>query len=547
MYHRGPDGYRSIQGSNYFLGHRRLSIIDTSDRGFQPFVSEDEKTEVAVNGEIYNYKEIRGELEECGAKFSSQSDSEVILHAYCHWGVDRMLEKIDGMYGVVIHDRESGKIVFFIDRYGVKPLFYQVDGACSKVIVSSEIASLKNYSSDLVVDETAIFDYLVYRYVPYPKSIYVNVFKASPGQVVEINLSTFDVNKRFYWEMSNEKASINVDENKSTIERLIRDSMELQVVSDVPLGFYLSGGVDSSCLLCSARELNLDPRAISLDFVGSEKSERDFVDEFCDKLDHNNLDIMTIEPQDTNHVLGEIVKKMGEPIGDDSVIPTYLLNKKAKDKVTVAIGGDGGDELFCGYSRYKILAPGVTAGKLLFLAKHYIKHFRSKFLCAFRYDERWERYTHLLGGMPASKVYRDYRNLFPNLESNYDPYWHYKRHYEKSDGVKDYMRLDFKTFLPGLIFCKVDFASMLNSVEVRVPFMDRTIVEYAFSRYDEKSKRDYGTKTLLVEYLYRKTGLDFTKRKKRGFGLPGPKYYQDGNSENVFHVRVLKDWLEYNV
>jgi len=520
LIHRGPDSSGYWKKNGVFLGHHRLSIIDTSRVADQPMLQD--RVVITVNGEIYNFKRLRRELEQQGAVFKSHSDSEVILHGYRLWGVKRLLGSLEGMYSVVIYDQDKGKIFLIRDRVGIKPLYYHLNkGALSW---ASELKALVAYIEEpaLSVDTTALLDFLVYRYIPAPKSLYKGVFKLPAAHYAEFDIKTSKLSIRKYWQLPLLK---NIDTDEAIAEQLVdllSESVQEQSVSDIPLGVLLSGGIDSSALVALS-----DPDkkilSFSASFKDSSKDESLFASMVAKHvgIQHNTI----IFPEgDMSHLSEKMAAWFGEPFGDTSAVPTYLVSRFAKEKVGVVLGGDGGDELFGGYvwyRKYRLLRniQRFIPFLKLFNLRIFSRIPKTGFFELLLISDPVELYARLRKSLSKKQLDKWKERL--GLSKEYDPYWAYRNHYKSNLSPAMAARvMDFHTYLPDDILVKVDRISMSVSLECRPPFLSTKLIEYAFSLPESfiykggqlKGGLKYSLKGVLPE--------EIITRKKQGFSVP---------------------------
>jgi len=324
LQHRGPDQWNDYYDENTYMGHQRLSILDLSEHGKQPMVSSDGNVIVTVNGEIYNFYELKQELIS-KYKFASTSDSEVLLYGYIEWGIDKLLEKIDGMYAFSIYNVLDETIYLVRDRVGIKPVYQ---------------------------DNTALYDFLTYRYIPTPKTMYENVFKLEPAHYLKINVVNNTYSKHQYWNLQPKVKNITMTEAKTEVNRLVKRSISEQMVSDVPVGFFLSGGMDSSVVVSLAENKNDSINTFSIGFSDKNHDETHYADLIVDRYKTNHKKKILNESQ-VKKLFPKIRQWFDEPFGDNSCFPTYMVSAYAKKNVSVVLTGDGGDEVFGGYNWYK--------------------------------------------------------------------------------------------------------------------------------------------------------------------------------------------------
>jgi asparagine synthase (glutamine-hydrolyzing) len=348
--HRGPDQWGEWTDDDIYSGHRRLSINDLSDNGRQPMMDLGGNTVIAVNGEIYNFQSLREDLLVSGHRFNSNSDSEVLLHGYEEWGIKVLLDRIEGMFAFVIYDREKRKVFLVRDRVGIKPLYYSWIG--SSLAWASELKALSSFHRDhLETDMTALYDFLTYLYIPTPKTCYNNVFKLPPAHYLEYDLQTLSLKCRRYWKLEVTDTPIKLDEASERLRKLIDKAVKEQLLSDVPIGFFLSGGLDSSIIVSAATNATDFVNTYSIGFDDVRHDETSYAGIVAEHFQtRHEKQILTVEGG------GQLIANMktwfDEPFGDTSALPTYLVSQFARKHCTVALTGDGGDELFGGYRFY---------------------------------------------------------------------------------------------------------------------------------------------------------------------------------------------------
>jgi len=510
MTHRGPDAADSVLLNDDLcaLGHRRLSIIDLSNDAKQPISNEDSTIWLTFNGEIYNFQDIKTELLKYDHIFKSQSDSEILIHGYEQWGINVLLSKIKGMFAFAILDLNKNKLYAVRDRFGIKPFYYYLDS--EKLIFASEIKGIvKHPETNKSIDYSSMADFLIYRYVPSPKSIYKNIKKLKPGNYFEFDINNFTISKNEYWNLtfhSHEK--IDFEQALSKTNKLLKNSVKNHLVSDVPVGVFLSGGYDSTSIVHFMDQLKYPVKSFSIGFEGWEKSE------------HNDAKVVSNIFQ-TNHYeqilpnnLGENIEKLSfyydEPLGGSSFMPTFAVSKLAAQDVKVVLGGDGGDEVFAGYNwHYNILEEDSTLKGNI---KNTLKG-SERLLHLYRDQMDWSGFS-----------YNELRSLFKlGILGDYNPddIWLYKCYDNpKLSSVKRLQLLDFNTFLPEVINTKVDRATMAYSIEARVPFLDHELVEYVFQLPDHFYYERGTKKKLLYHILKENVPKKILNKKKQGFGAP---------------------------
>lgn len=512
--HRGPDAAGSwfLSSENVGIGQRRLSIVDLDARANQPMHNENNTVHVVVNGEIYNYPVLRKILEEKGHRFSTTSDSEIIVHGWEEWGVN-LPEKLKGMFAFVVFDETKECLFAARDPFGIKPFYYKKSE--NSFVFASELKAIVA-GRDFVkeIDKSAVSDFFVYRYVPSPKTIWKNVSKLPPGFSLLINNQKKIVLNE-YWKpiLGNRKQSLfdTVDD----VRQLITESVKEHLLSDVPVGTFLSGGFDSTTLAMLQSETGYPVRTFSIGFEGWTGSEHLYADIVADILETQHksqvLDSSSLE------LTSDLPWFYDEPNGDISTIPTFLVSKLAAKDVKVVFSGEGADEIFAGYgwhqklmSRYKINHANIydrLQGNPMIGVNGYV-HAMAMGL----YDKKELR----------SLLSDQYQSDIPD-----DPFWFYRQHFRADiHPLKAFQYLDLKTFMAELVLQKVDRASMASSLEARVPFLDKELVNYMMG-LDPSSYFIKGEQKPVLGELLKPVFPDIIlNRKKQGFTGPD-RYYQD--------------------
>lgn len=505
LVHRGPDGDGIYIDSkvSFGLGHRRLSIIDLSSAGSQPLKSED--SVICFNGEIYNYRKLRFELEKRGIKFLTNSDTEVLLKGIDDEGV-RFLDKVDGQFAFTYCNEKTGYKLIARDKFGEKPLYYTLNA--NLLAVASELSALKKLDLNFSISKAAIEQFLMFQYFPDNSSIYSQVRKLPPGHYIEIIEGSVSKEKR-YFQVEESTLHVEVSETRSIDEyaeqvltNLIK-SLEIRFeASDVEVGAFLSGGIDSSLVVSIlTKELSKSVKTFSIGFQDDPNSEHLIARNISQVLgtEHFEKNISL----DIDYFIQQVLHLMDEPHGDFSIYPTYELANFARKEVKVAVSGDGGDELFYGYGRYLNAINFKTSE----LGERY---YSDQILTA-----RLEDLLELFKGVELETL-----DLLSGLrnEVNFiaDKY-----------GVSKSLRFtDINNYLPGAVLHKVDRMSMLNSLEVRTPFLENNLLKVAFSIPDHFLHNEIKGKYILRYLLQKYLRSDVTKLPKKGFGFPSAGWGQ---------------------
>jgi asparagine synthase (glutamine-hydrolysing) len=533
--HRGPDQQGEWTDARVYMGHRRLSIIDLSDRARQPFVSEDGAVVVTVNGEIYNFQQLRSELSARHC-FRTKSDSEVVLHGYVEWGIRGLLDRLEGMYAFCIHDLRANRLFLARDRVGIKPLYYSVRAKC--IAWASELKALEIFlgAAQLEADVTAIYDFLTYLYVPSPKTLYKDVFKLEPAHYLEVDVTDGSVSGRRYWQLGTVQVADCIDVAAERLRSMIGAAVRAQLCSDVPVGFFLSGGVDSSVVVCEAATAGAPVHTYCIGFDDPHHDETQFAQRVASRF-HTQHDTRILERSQIGPMFANLKAWFDEPFADTSAFPTYLVSKFARETCKVVLTGDGGDEVFGGYTWYTRFSRHMDARAL---APRRLLPAVSRIRTRFRHSlagrvanrlelgmlNELELHARLLGGLLKDEK-RRYRHEL-GIAADYDDFWHFRRYYKPElPTITRLQYLDFHTYLPDDILTKVDRVSMAVSLEARVPLLATEVVEYAFSL--PESIRFYGGKSKgVLKHAYRDLlPAETIERDKRGFSIPARSYVRE--------------------
>jgi asparagine synthase (glutamine-hydrolysing) len=546
--HRGPDAEQLVSSPPFHVGFRRLAIIDLRDVANQPMIFDDGESWIVFNGEIYGYKTLRSELEREGQRFRTDSDTEVLLRAYLVWGND-FVEHLDGMFAIAIWDARVRKLELYRDRPGIKPLYYFFDGR--HFAFASELKALTAICPGLEIDETALFDFLTYRYIPAPKTPYRSIAKLPPAHRLTFEPDRMTLSEpRRYWqiEVPNDVAPREIGECAEELRAVIDAAVENQMVADVPVGFFLSGGVDSSAVVASATNFSNRLKTFSIGFDSAEHSEVSYAREVADRFgtDHHER---TLTKAHAEQMLPSVAGWFDEPFADESCLPTQFVSATAREKVTVVLTGDGGDEVFGGYRTYSRFArysrfPNWPEGVNNWISRwrdrargRRAKKALSQIEWAFSGDiALWGKLMNAL--TPEEK--RPYAEEF-GIPADYDHYWHYREHWRDDLPLRTRLQLiDFYTYLPGDILTKVDRTSMSVSLEARVPLLDRRVIEFSFGLPESTRFADGELKGLLKR-AYRGTLPDSVlDRKKKGFGTP--RYYFSSAGPTELQRQLLAEF-----
>jgi asparagine synthase (glutamine-hydrolysing) len=559
MLHRGPDMGEVCVDTEMGLCHRRLSIIDLSQDGRQPMVSRDGRYTIVFNGEIYNFLELRQELIGKGHQFRSKTDTEVLLHAYMEYG-PASLDKMRGMFAYAIWDNKEKKLFVARDRIGKKPLYYYFHGG--KFAFASEIKSLLEIESIRPeIEPTAIIDYLKYLFIPHPKSIYQNIFKLEPGHF--LTFASGHLQTRQYWDVDFSTQSQKSEEAlEEELLATIKEAVKCRLVSDVPLGAFLSGGIDSSAVVALMAQACHDPvTTCTIGFEDKACNEAVYAKDFASSLGTNHHEhYVKDEPA---KIVKKLVWHFDEPFADSSMVPTYYVSQIARKNVTVALSGDGGDECFAGYGKYSIdryenivrqwapgfLLNGITALSGAFPAITPVRKLNS--LC------RAAGMTSAEGFYVTNTFITDQQLnslLSPDFKArvqNYNPADHLIRYYNAANGPDHLSKIlytDLKHYLPGDILAKVDRMSMANSLEVRSPLLDHKVIELS-ARIPSSLKLNKGQKKYILKNTFSKIlPAEILTRKKHGFVVPLNSWFRNELKEmaesSLFHNHLFLHYFQ---
>ncbi len=575
MKHRGPDGEGYYIEGTTALGHRRLSIIDL-EGGKEPLSNEDETVWITYNGEIYNFLELKKELIEKGHRFRTKSDTETIVHAYEEYGT-RCLEKLRGMFAFGIWDERRKTLFLARDRLGKKPLYYYMDD--KKFVFASELkAILQDKSIKREINTKAVADYLTYNYIPFPETIFKNIYKLPPAHSMTVRIvqdvqnsntgikqgERLELSVQQYWDVQYiPDYSLSADDWATALREKLKEAVKLRLISDVPLGAFLSGGIDSSTIVALMSMVQNSPvKTFSIGFKEEDFSEINYAQQIAKRFGTEHYELI-VEP-DALEVLPRLAWEFDEPFADSSAIPTYYVSKMARQHVTVILSGDGGDETFAGYRRY-LWANDMhrynwlpsTLKKILFgiPAALLPEGIKGKGMLTHLSKDPFERYAGLntfgghyyLENVLSKDVVADIKE---NYNGNHSNYLFLKKYYDacKSD---DYLTkiqyVDTKTYLAEDILTKVDRASMLCSLETRAPLLDHEVVELAARIPSPLKIGNNETKHILKMAMKDILPDEILFRKKMGFGVPLVHWFKKDLAEYARDVLLSRKAVERNI
>jgi len=524
LQHRGPDDQGVWEGPDgLMMGQRRLSIIDLSVGGHQPMVTEGERSVITFNGEIYNFPELRLSLEQLGHHFRSSSDTEVILRGYEQWGED-VVQHLVGMFAFAIWDSNRRELFLARDRAGEKPLYYAQSGM--RFAFASELPALALLPwVDTRISSLALSLYLNYQYVPAPHSIYQGVHKLPPAHAMRVQAGGQTEIWR-YWDpytlVQQPVQSYSQMEALEQLEVLLKQSVRSQLLSDVPLGAFLSGGVDSSLITALMQEQSTARvKTFTIGFEVPEYNEAEHAQAVAGYLGTEHTTEYLTE-RDALNLIPALPRMYGEPFADSSALPTHLVSQVARKHVTVALSGDGADEAFGGYIRYDLLQRFGRAASLLGPVKPLLTAARPLL-------PDLARRLADVAGQSQRDIYRGMVSTFSAQESqaltgiapvlpSFEQAWNLPG----QSGRRHAMLADLTTYLPEAILVKVDRAAMATSLETRAPFLDHRVLEFSLGLSDALIQN----KILLKQLLYRRVPRTLVERPKQGFGVPLARWFR---------------------
>lgn len=557
--HRGPDDTAEYLDPQHrcALGFRRLSIIDLAT-GRQPISNEDGRVWLTFNGEIYNFAELRSELEQAGHRFRTRSDAEAIVHAYEEWG-EHGVTRLAGMFAFAIWDEPRGRLLLARDRFGKKPLVYATHR--ERLYFASEIKALLAVPGlPRELDSRALHEYLLFQYIPAPASIYRGVHKLPPAHLLACNARhATPLAPRRYWSLSAPpRFAGSYEAARDRLGELLTGAVQKRLVSDVPLGAFLSGGVDSSIVVALMRRLGVSPlRTFSIGFRDPRYDETHYARLVAQRFQTEHHE-QIVTPQATE-ILGTLAYHYDEPFGDSSAIPTYYVSRHTRQSVTVALTGDGGDELFLGYDRYRAAELASRFDRFPAPLRRALAALAAA-LPAHRPKSRTRRAARFLAalGMPPCRRYLSWVSIFAptQLAAGYAPEFlralDFDAPLRKFDQLHDATtgtpaeranRVDFETYLPFDLLTKVDIASMACSLECRSPFLDHDLAAFALSLPPEWRMNRGGGKRILKDWADPLLPPELRHRPKMGFGVPVGEWFRGELREPLEAALLAPDAL----
>ena len=542
MFHRGPDAggcFVETDGS-MALGHRRLSIVDLSPAGAQPMASHSGRYVIAFNGEIYNHRKLRKKLIEEGKVtfFRGTSDTEVLLELFENYGVKEGIRLCKGMFAIALYDRQEKQLYLFRDRVGEKPLYYgRVNG---EFVFASDIGCisvLDGFRNE--INKKVLPIYFIHGYIPAPYSVYEDIYKLEPGTMLSMKAPYKEWQIETYWSMKEvaKKGEANVfkgseEEATDELERLLKESIADQMVADVPVGAFLSSGIDSTTVVALMQSLSSNQvRSFTIGVEDPKLNEAEVAKQIAKHLGTNHTELY-ISEKDALEVIPNLSYIFGEPFADASQIPTYLVSKMTKEYVTVSLSGDGGDELFCGYSSYNSIERIWNKMKKI---PYPVRKLASSLIlnAPVKLGKVYQTKASLLGAKGAAALYEISNEEEPLakevcIQKEMAPfkYTEYEEGYLK-ETRHNIMLMDLLMYHPDDILVKVDRAGMAVSLESRIPMLDKDVVEFAWTLPLEYKYQDGITKKVLRNVLYRYVPKELMDLPKRGFSIPITKWLRE--------------------
>ncbi len=571
---RGPDNRSTVKFPNLALGHARLSIIDTSKEANQPLSDFTERYTIVYNGEIFNFLELKEELIKQKIHFNTNSDTEVLLSLYIKYGKD-CLEKLNGFFAFAIFDKQNNSLFVARDRMGIKPLLYYFDG--EQFIFASELKAILTFNIKKEIDKVSLFNYLQFNYIPSNNSILKNVNKLKPGHFIFINTIQKlpeTIEEQLYYEIPYHKEktipinALNYEKAQETLRNLLEDSVKKRLVADVPVGTFLSGGVDSSIISLLAKKHKSDLQTFSVGYKDEPFfDETNYANAVAKKIGSNHH-VFSLSNNDLYENLNDILDYIDEPFADSSAIAVYLLSKYTKKQVTVALSGDGADELFSGYNKhtaeFKTRNPGIATSLVKIgypIWKNLPKSRNSKITNINR-----QLYKFSLGAKLSHKArYWEWASIINEEKANYllkeelifnpqrlsDAAFEYKKRKDELlknihiDGdLNEILYTDVKMVLTNDMLRKVDAMSMANSLEVRTPFLDYRLVNFAFSLPVAFKINSEMKKKILQDTFRKELPEEIYNRPKHGFEVPLMSWFRNELRSTIENDLLSDNFIE---
>ncbi|HNP19169.1 MAG TPA: asparagine synthase (glutamine-hydrolyzing) [Fulvivirga sp.] len=569
---RGPDYQDIYNDQTIAIGHRRLSIIDPTPEGHQPMWDLGRRYGIVFNGEIYNYKSLKAELLAQGVKFQSETDTEVLLNLYIKEGKE-CLNKLNGFFAFAIFDHQEKTLFIARDRMGIKPLYYLIDD--DRLLFASEMKSIVQYGIDKSIDFSALYTYLQLNYIPAPNTIFKSVKKLLPGHYIYVTPN--EITKEAYYKIPYDRekeTDLDYEQQKAQLETLLEGSVQKRLVADVPVGSFLSGGVDSSIIATLAKRHKEDLHTFSIGFKDEEFfDETEYARAVAHKIGSEHT-VFSLTNNDLYGHVGNILDYIDEPFADSSAIAVYILSNETRKHATVALSGDGADELFAGYNKHaaflKIIENSTAAQAVnvlqplwYLLPKSRNNALTNKFRQLHRFSKGMrmssqERYWSWAGYASEKEAF-SMLSSESQLKLDREKYGLLKnsllQHIPTNESINDLLYADMNMVLPDDMLTKVDRMSMANSLEVRVPFLDHEIVEFAFTLPTESKINGDIRKRILQDTFKDILPTELYNRPKKGFEVPLLKWFRNEMQhtikndllsdqfiaeQGIFDVRMIK-------
>jgi len=552
---RGPDHQGQYIEQNVALGHCRLAVLDISPKGHQPMQDPEKRYSLAFNGEIYNFKALRQELQQAGVNFQSQTDTEVVLHGLAHQG-PAFLSKLNGFFALAWYNAQTQQLLLARDRYGIKPLYYFADA--DKLIFASEPASILAYGIQKQLNTTALYTYLQLNYLPPPMAMLQGMQQVQPGQYLTVQKNQVQAHTWYTLpEPAHPTKNLSFEKAKKQLQEHLFDAVKRRMISDVPLGAFLSGGIDSSIIVAAATQLTTQLHTFSIGYHNNAYFDETPYAEIVAQRCQTNHHTFKLKEDDLFDALDDVLDYGGEPFADSSALPVFILSQKVRKHITVALSGDGADELMAGYNKHMAEAQVQQGGWKVRLVKALLPLWQR--LPQSRYGPISNKVRQLLrfanaAGLPPAQRYWLWASLasgeqaarmlttttlenltFSNFEQQQNQWL---APFEKHQDLNGTLRADVGMLLPGDMLTKVDRMSMANSLEVRVPFLDHNVVNFMVQLPPQYKLHKGQRKHLLKEAFKPFLPNEIFHRPKHGFEVPLLEWFRTGLKD-----RIMEEWL----
>ncbi len=553
LIHRGPDARGTFSHNHLGLGHRRLSIIDLSEQANQPMVSQSGNAWIVFNGEIYNFKELGREL---NLQTRTSSDTEVILEAFEKWGPE-FVSRLNGMFAMAIYQKSTDKLYLFRDRLGIKPLFYYLHQG--QLAFASELKAfntLTHFKQNRQIEPDSVAQFLHLGYIPAPRTIFKNTYKFPQGSYAVFDGEQLTFTQ--YWDARNKITTPtinNFEQAKETLNELLTSSVKYRLIADVPYGAFLSGGIDSSLVAAVAQSISSQPlKTFSIGFAQAKYNELDYAQQVANHL-HTEHTAFILTEKEALALVPDIFTYYDEPFADSSAIPSLLVSKMARSQVTMALTGDGGDELFQGYGMYtwaqRLHNPLINSNR--HLIKKILQRFGPRYQRAAQvFDFRADDFlaSHIFSQEQYLFSQRELENLMVNKPAAFTPNLLSEAFTRKLNAKEKQAFFDLSYYLPDDLLVKMDRASMRFSLEARVPLLDYRLVEFALNLHPDLKHHRGIQKYVLKELLYDYVPKNYFDRPKWGFSIPLNKWLKTELkylADDYLSETVINDagWVNY--